>query len=521
MRILRRSSVSSLIAFSMFLAACDSPAGAGERACGGVLELDLGEAADLPEGEDCDLGRVAGAEYALAYVDGRAIALAETGQEPYRFNNERYSVTVTDLLSGGARTSRVPLPTRPDPPVHRDAPDWTIFPSDGPRTYSGATGGEDGWTVGEAITVLDPCAPGSGCGERPTRAATVVRVYDGWLTVAAVQGEVSAELAGMLELLDQALPLVRQHALPLLRSAYTDGRMAVSRPGGAQLLVLLEGDHSTFAGRAFSWLEENAAVSWISLEPFAGVELAALASLLTHEIAHAFQFAHMAATRPAGEQQVPTGTGLWGVEGGANFISYEFIRRAGGMPLAGNYDFHNPASDFLAQYYAWRAQPGLGELTAGYDHAMGFLRDLVIRRVQRGESVDAAVREVSRGAIEGWFGVDQVGSRRTGLTARMRDRIGGWEARDALLTWALSHAGDDLTDNPLYQDRASLRVWNSAEVDYGWFPKAVLQGGEGSVTGETLFGSPGYFLLRDTGAGVSVRLTASVPGVQWRVLRIR
>jgi hypothetical protein len=274
--------------------------------------------------------------------------------------------------------------------------------------------------------------------------------------------------------------------------------MAVNRPGGAQLLVLLEGDNSTFAGRAFSWLEENAAVSWISLEPFAGAELAPLASLLTHEIAHAFQFAHMVSTRPAGGEQVPTGTGLWGVEGGANFISYEFIRRAGGMPLAGNYDFHNPRADFLAQYYAWRAQPGFGELTAGYDHAMEFLRDLVIRRVQRGESVDAAVREVSRGAIEGGSGWTWWGARREGLTARMRDRIGGWEARDALLTWALSHAGDDLTSNPLYQDRASLRVWNSAEVDYGWFPKATLQGGGGSVTGETLFGSPGYFLLRDT-----------------------
>lgn len=520
MPIRRAPSLLSLIAFSMFFAACDSPAGAGERACGGVLELDVGQAADLPEGQDCDLGRVAGAEYALAYVDGRAIALAETGQEPYRPDNERYSVTVTDLLSGGARSS-LHRATRHQPPVHRDAPDWTIVPTDGPRTYSGATGGEDGWTVGEAITVIDPCPQAGGCTEPSTRAASVVRVYDGWLTVAAVQGEVPAELAGMLELLDQAVPLVRQHALPLLRSAYTDGRLAVSRPGGGQLLVLLEGDNSTFAGRAFSWLEEDVPVSWISLEPFAGVELAPLASLLTHEITHAFQFAYMAGTRSAGVQQTPSGTGLWGVEGGANFISYEFIRRAGDMPLAGNYDFHAPGPDFLARYYAWRAQPGFGELTAGYDHAMGFFRDLVIRRVQRGESVDAAVREVSRGGIEGWFGVDQAGSRRRGLTARMRERIGGWEPRDALLTWALSHAGDDLTDNPLYQDRASLRVWNSAEVDYGWFPEAVLQGGEGSVSGETLFGSPGYFLLRDTGAGVSVRLTAGVPGVQWRVLRIR
>ncbi len=515
-----RSGLLLLAVAALAAAACDSPSGADGRACGGgTIDLQVGEAADLVEGADCDLGNRAGAEYALAYVDGRAIAQAESGPETYTADGS-YTTTVTGLL-GDAAAAQSRGPARARASTAPAEADWVVLPSGGPRAYLGASGGEDGWSVGELVTITDPCTVAASCGQLPVRLARVHRVYHGWLVVAAVEGEVGAALAPMLELLDQAAPIVNQHTLPLLRSAFTDGAFAVSSPGTGQMFVLLEGDNSTYAARAFSLLTQGGQpVSWISMEPFTERDVARTASLVSHELTHAYQFAYMVATRSAGVQNVSLGAGVWGVEGGANLVSYESTRRAAGVPLAGNYDFRNPGGGVMERYYAFRAQPGNGEVTAGYDSGMGFFRDLVIRRVQRGEAVDAAVREVSRGVVEGWYGIDRYGSRRPGLTARMRERIAGWEARDALLTWALSHAGDDLTSSAVYQDAASLRAWESAEPEYGWFPEAVLEG-SGTVNGQTLNGSPGYFIIRNTGAGVKVRVSASVPGVQWRVLRIR
>jgi len=506
------------VAALILAAGCDSPSGSGARACGGdALELAVGEAMELEAERDCDFGQHAGAEYALAYADGRAIDLAETGAEPYAVD-DRYSVTVTDLLAGGAQAALTSLQPGIRPP-HGES-DWIISPAGGPRAYEGASGGEDGWVVGEEVQITNDCPPGQICTEPyPTRDARVVRVYDGWLAVAAVESEVQGTLAPMLELLDQAVPIVREHALPLLASSYTATPRSAA---GGQMLVLLEDDNTPSSGRAFTrWSGAGQPLSWISLEPFAGRSLASTAGLLAHELAHTWQFAYMAGTRGASVQEAWAGAARWGVEGGASLISYEALRRAAGMPLDANYDFRSPGAGELERYFALRSQPAEGELAGGYEPAMGFFRDLVIRRVRDGEAVDDAVREVSRGVIEGWSGVDRHGSQRPGLTTRMQDRIADWEPQDAVLTWTLSHAGDDLTDNPLYQDRASLRVWQPARPDYGWFPEAVLEGGGGSVQGETLYGSPGYFILRDTGQGVAVRVAASVPGVRWRVLRIR
>lgn len=503
-----------LLASSLVLAGCDSPSAAANRTCGsGTVELQVGEAAEGGGGA-CDLGTAPGAVYALAYADGRSIALAESGTEPYRPDGV-YAVTVTDALGQEVNPARAPS-RLPSPEMDAD---WHVDAQTGPRTYAGASGGEDGWTVGEVITLSDACQDGD-CTQPGSRVARVARVYDGGLVVAAVEDEVGSTLAPMLALLDEAVPFIEQHGLPLMKAVFTDGAPVVSAPGGSQLLVVLEAGRTTASARAFSRLGPGGEpLTIIRMEPFAARGLGSTTSLLAHEMTHGYQWAYMVRTRSAGVETTNTGTALWGVEGGANLISYETIRRAAGLPLAGNYDFRAPGGGSLEAYYALRAQPPNGELTAGYDGAMGFFRDLVIRRVESGEGVDAAVREVSRGVVEGWHGRDRHGSRREGLAARMRSRIGGWEPADALLTWTLSHAGDDRTGNPLYQDRASLRVWDAADPEYGWFPAAVLQGG-GTAVATTLAGSPGYVIVRDTGAGVSVRVDASIPGLHWRVLRI-
>jgi hypothetical protein len=263
-------------------------------------------------------------------------------------------------------------------------------------------------------------------------------------------------------------------------------------------------------------------LSWVSLKIDTQPGATSLASLLAHEMTHSYQRMYMHDTRPAGVAQSGFGASTWAIEGGANLISYEMIRRLAGIELDGNYDWRNPGGTPAAQFYALRAQPGTGDFSAGYDNAMGFLRDLVIRRVRSGEPVDDAVRAVSRGSVEGWFGFDSYGARRRGLTDRMQDRFGSWQPDHALLDWTLSHAADDRTDSPGFQDHASLRVWDiPAEHAFGWRPAAFLSASNPAATFERRGGNPEYMYLRDDGDGLAFTVHGPVPTLQWKLIRIR
>lgn len=217
-----------------------------------------------------------------------------------------------------------------------------------------------------------------------------------------------------------------------------------------------------------------------------------------------------------------TGAALWAVEGGANLVSYEFLRRLTGAPLDANREWRTPATSVAMALFQQRAQPAGGVVTDGFDSAMGFFRDLTLRRMAAGESADDALRAVSRGAIEGWFGLDGV-SQRQGLTARMRARLGAsWEPADALLDWTLSHAADDLTPNPRYQDRASLRVWDLPDgQSYGWWSDAVLTADSPNHTLFKRYGSPGWASIRNADAGFTVEVQGYEVPTRWLLLRIR
>jgi hypothetical protein len=147
---------------------------------------------------------------------------------------------------------------------------------------------------------------------------------------------------------------------------------------------------------------------------------------------------------------------------------------------------------FAAAYYAQRAQPGRGVITDGFDSAMGFFRDLVLRRMASGESAETAFGTVVRGASEGWYGHDGI-TQRTGLVSRMQQSLGAkWSPTNALLDWALSHAGDDLTE----RCRTAVLFFKS-------------------------YGSPGYAIIRDTGTGVDITVEGFEVPIEWKVLRIR
>ena len=471
---------------------------------------------------------MADAEYALAVLDPGAIRSAANARESTLTD---YVVTLTvegapaaaaprlDALRAAASAahpvSDVVETTRTGyalgPPTARDRP----------------------WIVEERFQFLDPNRDG------PVEDARVLRIYDGAFVVAWIERGDSTRLAQWLSRFDSAYAVAREYAFPLLRSAFVDAVPKTSTRSGQYLILLRDSlvrdGVGSYVGFSHSETAGDTAFTWIELKVDTAYQTTGLASLLTHEMTHSYQRMYMHATRAGGANSI-TGAALWGVEGGANLLSYETMRRYAGLPLDGNYDWRAPGASAAARHVARRAQPGTGQFTRGYDDAMGFLRHLVVRRARAGATTEAAIREVARGAVEGWYGYDGI-TRRAGLAARMRALLGSrWDPAEALLDWTLSHAADDLTDNPDFQDRTSLRVWDIPAGTAGWRASSTLTSAQAdSAQVVWRYGSPFFAHLRDGGNGIILEMATyrlnpnpmpgpgplPLDGLHWKLVRIR
>ena len=495
---------------ALALAACDrSPTQASSSACDGrQMSVAVGEVVSLQPAQGvCNLGTHAGAEYAVVYLDTRITSVAHEISEPYRAIPGSYAVHIIDATAGASAALRTIL-------AESAAPDFVVDAGE-PDALTSITYHPEPWVVGDTVTTPG-CTSGE-CVAGPPVAARVERVYGNWLVVAVDPADPArAEILGQL---DEAFPHFEREALPLLADVFGPARPSTS-PGANQVFVLARSSSGTFASYALTFANGDDAYGWLLLT-VAPANVASTVSLLAHEVAHLYQRRYMHATRSAGVAQSNLGPTAWGVEGSANLISYEVIRRLAGTPLAGNYDWLQPSADPFVELYARRAQSTQGAFSSGYDGTMPFLRDLVIRRMRAGDAQGTALREVTLGALEGWSGIDFYSSTRPGMITRMRARLGsGWTPTEALLTWVLSHVGDDRNPSTTYQDHASLRAWDIR--DFGWRADGVLTGGWGGrVSVARPYSSPGYSYLRDSGAGVQVRLSADIPEVEWRLMRIR
>ena len=500
-------------AFILALAACDgSPSAAG--GCARPLRLEAGQAADVQPTPECPLRAEGGAEYVLAFYDARLAMGAQTEPEPYGGIDERFAIIVNDG-AGGARTAVAPARAElaaPAPPA-----DFHLsFAPSGPRRVTGISG-TGPWSVGDPIPYSrTDCTTGS-CPPPPE--ARVARVFDGWL-VLAVAPSLGGDTERVLALFDQAAPLLRQHALPLLQAALSAERPVTTAASG-QLVVVFEGDVTGGGGVAFSEVRtEGTATHWIRLETSPDLDLGRMLWLLAHEITHSFQAEFMARDRPLAGGAAQRGAGRWGIEGGATLVDMETLRRAAGLPLQGNLDYGAAPASEVESWLFRNAGARHGVLTSGYYTSAPFLRDLVLRRMDRGDAADAAFREVLRGAVEGWHGVGPEGGRRTGMTERMRTRLPGWEPAEGVLTWTLAAAADDRVAGSAYQDRTWLRTGDWEGRGRGWVPDAVIQAGSGvseRVTGPA--GSSGYLLIRSPSGRVELTLTAPET-IRWKLLRV-
>lgn len=492
------------------LAACDgSPSDAAARACGkGPMRLDVGQAVDVALDETCDLRPRDGARYALAFYDAQLATLAETQAEPYGGTETRTAFTVVegDGSGGGGGFGAALLPAA------AQGPDFRVVAANG-STGPLAAESDGPWREGETLQVGGPLCPAQCTGR-------VARVLDGWLVFAVEDATVGADAARVAALFDAVAPHFRQHALPMLERLLTPHR-PVTSPTSGQLVVLFRGNVTGVAGLAYSSLSAQGNTHAIQMELEEEFDEGSMLSVLTHEVAHTFQFEFAARDAPAPGAVTSFGPTRWGVEGGATLAALEALRHAAGRGHDANVDFRAaPASPWERQLFQLSSLGG-GTLVTGYGSAASFLDYLAVRRTEAGDARDVALREVLRGAMEGWYGHASAGPGRQGMAARMRTRIPSWNPADAVLAWTLAAGADDHVSDPVYQHPAWLRVGDvGPETPLGWLAFRSIDGGSNrSLRFERPGGSSGWLLLRDTGAGVRVRV-GSLPSVRWRLLRI-
>ncbi|HEY0016978.1 MAG TPA: hypothetical protein VGC13_11690 [Longimicrobium sp.] len=507
----RRRSALCSAALLTLLAGCDgSPSDAAVRECGeGPMRLEVGQAVDVAIDETCDLRPRDGARYALAFYDAQLATLAETRAEPYGGVEARTAFTVVegDGSEEGSVFGTALLPAA------AQGPDFRVLAADGSTGPLAAVEGDGPWREGETMRVGEPLC-------QVECSARVARVLDGWLVFAVDDATVGADAARVAALFDAAAPHFRQHALPMLEQLFTPHR-PVTTPTSGQLVVLFRGNVTGVAGLAWSRLRPEGNTHVIQIELEEEFDEGALLSVLTHEVAHTFQFEFAARDAPAPGAETSFGHTRWGVEGGATLAALEALRHAAARAHDANVDFRAaPASAWEKRLFRLSSLGG-GTLVTGYGSAASFLDYLAVRRTEAGDPRDVALREVLRGAMEGWYGHASAGPGRQGMAARMRTRIPSWNPADAVLAWTLAAGADDHVSNPVYQHPAWLRVGDvGPEIDMGWMAYRIIDGGSNrTLRFDRPGGSSGWLLLRDTGAGVRVRV-GSLPSVRWKLLRI-
>lgn len=470
-----------------------------------ALSLGIGQTVRLSaEQAAClRLAPSADARYALAFTDTRALERARSRADDAAAGAGVASATVRDWTSEAeSATSRLlatagQLPPRSNHVVVTAA---AALPAGHWSTRATA------WQRGERFRATGPGSP----------LLRVERVYERFVLAVPAAEPPPPWLAR----LDSAMAGVLATSAPLLRHALDEGT-PVSSPGAEQLLIVVQPGtpDATLVHLGAPADVGNPRVAptllLLDADSLATASSVRMLQRLTRQLTHAWQTRYLHQSWPG--EQAPDLTGsLWANEATATLLAAEALRRTAGLPLAANPDadalLRDPPSD-AARLYVQTLADGLAD-------GGGFLFDLVQRRLAAGEDADAALREIARGALEGWYGLDRFGNRRPGLTARMRARLGGtWDAADARLVWALSQAVDDLTSNPTLQNAALARAAAHAN---GWPPMDRLQSGTGRQLELTwAAGGTQYLLLDDDDRGGPFSLAASNDGVAWMLVRYR
>ncbi|HEX2202035.1 MAG TPA: hypothetical protein VHG91_02000, partial [Longimicrobium sp.] len=368
-----------------------------------------------------------------------------------------------------------------------------------------------------------------------TATARVIKLHGGRFAFAVIEDDEGSHTRRFLDQATEAMEFLVRQGVPVWERAFGPAAPVTSAGAGQLLVVFASWAPEGGAGIASTQANPDGSgvgsVVWMNLEMRPGVrdhfETYDFASyrlkVLAHEITHAWQMRWAYDTQPAGPRAVSFGP-VWALEGAADLVSLDLVRRFLGVGLTANYDWSAQLRT-LNRNIAYAMEPAdtRGRLARGYFDASSFLRDLQLRLVRRGRTPDDALAEVARGAVEGWFGVDGAGVRRQGLTARMRAALDPrWEPADAVLLWTLTQAVDDQTGVPELNNAAYARV-SDDDAQYAWKP-AVDDLEAGRAFAYEVRGTPGgsfYVRLKDGGKGGVFSARSTLTGARWMLVRSR
>ena len=451
-----------------------------------------------------------GSEYALAGYDARGLEASRAGQATGSLAEPHY--TISDATHGAAQSLG----------AGADAIEVQQRPAD--VTYSNSTALD----AADPFARTTPWAEGERFQVKPLEGsqpvgARVVRIIGGRFVLAVVEGD-EAGAARVLEQATEALQFLAQRGVPLLQSAFSSF-IPTTSTGAGQLLVLATAwDPAKGAGA--TWTRDAHSFVWLNLnvrpgkgEGFAMYDHTSYrVKVLGHELTHAWQASWLREAHAKGHAAP-----AWSMEGGADFVAMDLVRRFLGVGMAANWkwsDHLEPSRSSVI--FALEPFDAAGRLTWGYYHASSLLRDLQSRLMAAGMSAEAAMAEVSRGAVEGWHGGDGDGGACAGLVERMRARLGSaWDPATAVLLWTASQAADDRTPNAALSNPNYYEV-SSADERYGWKPAAEVRAGSGQGAAVTQVAG-GSFYVRVKGARSESTLSAasSTPDARWMIVRIR
>lgn len=505
----------------------------------GEVRLEVGEARMLAEGSRClQLAPRDSARYALAYLDVDAIENARDGPEGFDRQIEPppalFSVSVADGVAPEEARAGTSLRTVRPGSSPSGAPDARRLRADGDtdcgdRDFRDPCEGYRSrsipWEVGDTFLTDAP--------DGRSGWARVVQVHEGYLAVALFEADSAHFGPERRQAFREGAGTAVDVTVPLLREALT-GTYPLTSDGSGQLLVVLSRftDDSVGtpaeSGLTFFDTDDQGRYPWIALNlssPWDGSS--AFLGTTAHELTHAWGRQYLWEEPSSGGERDWGLSPLWAEEGVADFFAHETLRRVADIGATSNFGgWHDYSAPPAVQRYSSEPRHAVGTLSLGYEHGSSFLRDLVVRRTEAtAEGWIEASGAVARGALEGWYGYDEFGAKRTGLSRRMRDALGErWSPPEAVLQWTVSQALDDRTASAVYQNRAFDSVSGDFDCSCGWRPHTTIAPASGdALTLGRRYGSTGYFFLNDRGLGGSYRLgwADTDEPLRWVVARYR
>ncbi|HET6765578.1 MAG TPA: hypothetical protein VFH27_17990 [Longimicrobiaceae bacterium] len=528
------ASTSALLA-TLVLGGCSGAAGISaptapvrQTACApsATVDLQAGQTRVLSAAEAACMQVTAhgGARYVLAAFDGRAVNSAQAGVESGPTGDLTYDIGDG---SGGLASTALPNAMRASSGTDVAGPkmDATLHASASAPDALDPFDRTTPWREGETFPV------------RRVESNEVVSARVARVTGRMVLAVVDADAGDGKFTKDaiKALDYMAREGVPVLDRVFGERKPTTSDASG-QILVLLTAwnpDNGTGATRTDSRADGSGIHSFVILNTNLrggvrpGYEMydypAFRLKVIAHELTHAWQMRYAYETQSGADRRVSMGA-AWAMEGSADLVSVDLLRRYLGIGLTSNWDW----SRYLhgggeAVIYALEPAATRGLLPRGYFDASSFLRDLQVRLVRAGVPADEALAQVAAGAVEGWFGVDGAGIRRRGLADRMRATLGaGWDPRDAVLLWTATQAADDLSpsrdlDNSVYShagDDAESYAW---KAEYDDMRLGAAFGHHFTYPAASSF----FVRVSDGGSGGTLAVRSSDPAARWMLARVK